>query len=94
VEAYEFHDLQASVVTVGSFSWVSKPRPDGKEEINPAVHRVMKEFGAERKMLKNGGEAGLLPRSLEGIQFDIQPLPIEVPRPAYAQDYAQASYRR
>ncbi|MEQ8784677.1 MAG: hypothetical protein RIC55_00185 [Pirellulaceae bacterium] len=94
VEAYEFHDLQESVVTIGSFSSVGHPRADGKTEINPAVHRIMQEYGAERPQLANGREAGLLPRSLEGIQFDIQPVPIEVPRPGYADGYAQAAYRR
>lgn len=94
VEAYEFHDLQESVVTVGSFSSVGTPRPDGKTEINPAVHRIMKEYGAQRVKLPGGREAGLAPRQIDGIRLDVQPVPIEVPRPTLGADYAQNTFRR
>src|SRR5690606_34878532 len=46
-EAYEFHDRKSSIVTVGSFSSVGSKRPDGKIEINPQIHQIMKQFGAE-----------------------------------------------
>jgi len=46
-EAYEFHDKKASLVTVGSFNSVGTPRADGKTEINPAIHAIMKRFGVE-----------------------------------------------
>ena len=44
-EAYEFHDRYASIVTVGSFDSVGTPRADGRIEINPKIHAIMKTFG-------------------------------------------------
>jgi hypothetical protein len=78
-EAYEFHDRYASLVTVGSFDSVGTPRADGKVEINPQVHRIMQIFGGKSKKVP-GGEDVTQPESLVGICFDVQPLPVEVPR--------------
>ncbi|HLA84650.1 MAG TPA: hypothetical protein VJL29_07640, partial [Thermoguttaceae bacterium] len=43
-EAYEFHDRKSSIVTVGSFDSVGTPRPDGKIEIDPTIHRIIETF--------------------------------------------------
>ncbi len=43
-EAYEFHDHNASLVTVGSFDSVGTPRPDGKTEINPQAYKIIEFF--------------------------------------------------
>lgn len=94
IEAYEFHDLYESVVTVGSFSWVGQPRADGKEEINPAVHRVMQTYAAERKAIPRTNKAALVPRRLAGISFDVQPVPIKVPRASIASQYARREILR
>jgi hypothetical protein len=82
-EAYEFHDRYASIVTVGSFDTVGTPRTDGRTEINPQIHKIMKTFGA-----KPVDAAGQLPtnaipmscKSVAGINLDIQPIPIQVPK--------------
>jgi len=95
VEAYEFHDRHESIVAVGSFEWVSAPRRDGKDELNPAVHRIMQVYGPRKQNLPGAsGLAGLQPRSLDGIAFDIQPLPVQVPRRSIAADYVQANDTR
>jgi hypothetical protein len=86
-EAYEFHDLQSSIVTVGSFDSVGTPRADGKIEINPAVHQLMKTFGAERKFDATGQASVGGPKSMGGIPFDVQPMPVEVPKPSISSDY-------
>jgi hypothetical protein len=78
-EAYEFHDRCASIVTVGSFDSVGTPRPDGRIEINPKLHQHMQAFGPEP-----GGR----PKSLVEIPFDVQPLPVTVPRRSVSSDYA------
>jgi len=78
-EAYEFHDRGASIVTVGSFDSVGVPRPDGKIELNPAVLKTIQTFGVQ----PNGQ-----PMSLLKIPFDVQPLPVAVPRRSIAADYA------
>ena len=79
-DAYQFHDRYASIVTVGSFNSVGMPRLDGRTEINPAIHLIMKTFGAESKMLP-GQTTPVTPlKSLVGIPFDIQPIPVQVPK--------------
>jgi len=79
-EAYEFHDRNASIVTVGSFNSVGTPRTDGRTEINPEIHRIMKTFGAESTTLP-GQTVPVTPlKSLVGIPFDIQPIPVQVPK--------------
>jgi hypothetical protein len=86
-EAYEFHDRASSIVTVGSFSTVGTKRPDGKIEINPAIHTIMKTFGAETT-IEPGKEAKIgQPKKLGGIPFDIQPMPVEVPRMSISSAY-------
>jgi hypothetical protein len=91
IEAYEFHDRHESIVTVGSFASVGEPRADGKIEINPTVHRIMEAFGASRKNLS--GVTGLQPRQLAGISFDVQPVPVKVPRKSIGSDYAAGNSR-
>jgi len=87
-DAYEFHDRYASLVTVGSFDSVGTPRPDGKIEINPQVHRIIEVFRA-----KPGGVAGrpdaMKIESLVGIFFDVQPIPVEVPKRSIRRQLSQ-----
>ncbi len=79
-KAYEFHDRFASIVTVGSFNSAGTPRSDGRIEINPEIHTIMKTFGAESVTLP-GQTTPVTPlKSLVGIPFDIQPIPVQVPK--------------
>lgn len=66
---------------------------DGKIEIHPTVHKIMQMYGASRRELPGGGSLGLQPRTLDGIAFDIQPMPVEVPRRSIAADYVRGSSR-
>ena len=86
VEAYLFHDIYESIVTVGSFDTVGTPRQDGRIEINPAVLRIMQSYAPQQRQL--GGQVGLVPRALGGIPFDVQPTPVAVPQRSVAADYA------
>lgn len=79
-EAYEFHDHASSIVTVGSFDSYGTPREDGKIEINPAMHKVIQDFGATRQPTGAGGTTEFKPRALVGIPFDTQPQPVEIPQ--------------
>lgn len=90
-EAYEFHDRHASLVTVGSFSSVGIPRADGKTEINPRIHTILKTFAAAPLVEgTQSGPTGFAPKTLAGIPFDIQPQVVHVPyRPV-----RQVSFRR
>ena len=81
-EAYEFHDRCASIVTVGSFESVGTQRADGKIDMNPKIYEVIKEFSVDP--LKGGP-----PKSLINIPFDVQAMPVMVPRRSVAADYAR-----
>ena len=87
VEAYEFHDRFESIVTVGSFDSVGTPRPDGKIELNPEIVRIMKVFGAE-----NTPEGGTIRKDLVKIPFDMQPIPVEVPKASISATYASRGW--
>ena len=91
VPAFEFHDRHESIVTVGSFDSVTlnRRRQDGRQEINPAVHEVMKQYGATKQELPGGGTSpGMKPRRVAGIFLDAQPMPVEVPQRSVGADYA------
>lgn len=87
VEAYEFHDRTESIVTIGSFSEVGRPRPDGKTEINPAVHRIMQDYGPIEQPKPGTNQLEMYARMINGIRLDPQPLPVEVPRQSIATAY-------
>jgi hypothetical protein len=89
IEAYEFHDRTESMVTIGSFADYGSQRADGKIEINPAMHRIMEQYGPIETTLANG-TIGLSARLLEGIAFDPQPWPVQVPRQSAAAAYNQS----
>jgi hypothetical protein len=87
VEAYEFHDRTESFVTVGSFSDVGQPRADGKIEINPAIHRIMEDYGPVEQAKSGTNQKELYARVISGIRIDPQPVPVEVPRQSIAASY-------
>ena len=94
VEAYSFHDRFESIVTVGSFESVGTPRRDGKIEINPQVLRTIEGYkGGVQTNAGPNGLTGYQPKSLLGIAFDVQPVPIEVPQVSIAADYARRTSR-
>lgn len=79
-EAYEFHDRYMSMVTVGSFNSVGTPRPDGQIEIDPRLHALMETFSAEKTVVPGQPPKVGKPKDCVGIPFDVQALPVEVPR--------------
>lgn len=91
VEAYLFHDRHESIVTVGSFNSVGVPRDDGMIEIDPAIYRIIKDYSPEQRMLPDGRQAGLMPKSIAGISLDLQPVAVEVPKRSVATDYRRAT---
>jgi len=95
VEAYCFHDRAESIVTVGSFETVGTPRRDGKIEINPQVKRIMDGYkgGTGTATVEGGVTPSYKPKTLNGIVFDVQPLPVEVPKVSIAADYARRPIR-
>ena len=92
-EAYVFHDRYASIVTVGSFDSVGTPRADGRIEIDPQILAIMETFGVDKSKLgpaRNPAEL-LKPKELEGIPFDLQPVPVKVPKRSLSARYVRNS---
>ncbi len=90
VEAYVFHDRHESIVTVGSFESVGNQRANGQIELNPAIAKVIEAYGPARKPLqgKDGSSlAGIQPKTLGGLMFDVAPKPVIVPRRSIGADY-------
>ncbi len=87
IEAYEFHDRTESIVTVGSFNDVGQPRADGKTEINPAVHRIMQDYGPIEQAKPGTNQLELYARVINGIRLDPQAVPVEVPKQSIATAY-------
>lgn len=85
VEAYEFHDRTSSWVTVGSFDSIGATRPDGKIDLYPQVLKIIEQYGTAPAV--GSSTPYTTPKALGGIAFDVQPLPVEVPRPSIAADY-------
>ena len=90
IEAYEFHDRYESIVTIGSFDSVGTEQPNGKTELNPAVHRLMEQYGPKQQPLPGQAAVGLVPRALNGINFDVQPVPVQVPRTSIAASFTSS----
>ena len=89
-DAYEFHDRHASIVTVGSFNSVGTPRADARIEINPRIHSIMQTFGAQPVPGAPTGATSF--KSLVGIPFDVQPIPVQVPRRSISREMARRPF--
>jgi len=96
-EAYEFHDRAASIVTVGSFDQVGTPRQDGRTELDPKVFTLMKTFGADQVTLPGQTAPSMQPKTItdagQSIPFDIQPIPVEVPKQSISGAYSRTASR-
>lgn len=81
-EAYEFHDRFESTVYIGSFDKVGELRRDGKIEIDPRINQIITQFKATEETLP-GLKGVMKPKSLPELPkvvFDLQPIPVEVPK--------------
>ena len=94
-EAYQFHNRNSSIVTVGSFHRPPVNRPDGTTVLEPQVQELIHRFGAKPKVPSSvagvnhpGVTPVIQPESLLGIPFDIHPMLIQVPKRSIASDYA------
>jgi hypothetical protein len=96
-EAYEFHDRAASIVTVGSFNQVGATRPDGRIDLDPKVFTLMQTFGGDQVSLPGQPNGSMQPKTIsEGgrtIPFDIQPIPVEVPKQSLSAAFNRTASR-
>jgi hypothetical protein len=72
VEAYEFHDRYASIVTVGSFN--QQRLPDGRLVVDPQIQQIIQRY--QGQVTGNTYK----PVIINHIECDVQPTVIEVPR--------------
>ncbi|WP_149498616.1 hypothetical protein [Roseiconus lacunae] len=80
-EAYQYHDRDRSIVTIGSFDSLGR-EIGGHFEYSPEIKRVMTEFSAlnaPNSRSLNGGKA-YMANHVAMIPFDVQPAPIAVPK--------------
>ena len=80
VDAYEFHDRYSSIVTVGSFSEVGTMGPQGMVELIPEIAKILETYKGVSRQATANNMLPYMPKSLAGIEFDIQPTVIEVPK--------------
>ena len=76
--AWEFHDRDSSIVCVGNIDQLSVPGPGGRKAPHPEVARIVASLGPDPAALARGQ---IMPRAFDGIMLDVQPRPIDVPRP-------------
>ncbi len=80
VEAYQFHDRNRSLVTIGSFTDLGRQMPDGGFEYDPAIRKVMETYCAGNQSQPTKFGPGIAANHIANIPYDIQPLPIAVPK--------------
>jgi len=76
--AWEFHDRDSSIVCVGSVDQLAVPAASGRPEPHPEIARIVTGLGPDPAALARGQ---IMPRAFDGILLDVQPRPIDVPRP-------------
>jgi len=97
-EAYEFHDREYSMVTVGSWSSAGTATSDERIMLDPEIYQLMQAFRARDPGPAYGSQATYrIPTELSipnengpdmRIQFDNEPILVEVPRRSLAANYA------
>lgn len=96
VEAWEFHDRDASFVTIGGFDSYGRDNPDGTTEMNPEIYRLIERYKGELvgttgvfkthalKIEINNPKAKGFNTNAKKIEmelpFDLQPVIIMVPQ--------------
>ncbi len=82
VEAYQFHDRNRSLVTIGSFDSLGRDLPDGGYEYTPEIRAVMEKYRAFNPQVAayDPSGKGIRANHSASIPFDVSPSPIAVPR--------------
>ena len=81
-EAYQYHDRDRSVVTIGSFESLGREMPGGGFQYEPGIRRLMHEFSAlnDSRAQRVPGRQGVAANHIAMIPFDVQPTPIAIPK--------------
>ena len=86
-EAYQFHDRNRSLVTIGTFESLGRDLPGGGFQYAPEIRRVMRQYSAFNATQANPnsarqvpGRRGVAANHIAMIPFDVQPTPIAIPK--------------
>ncbi len=97
-DAYEFHDREQSIVTVGSFEQTAVPGPNGQSVPHPQLDQMMKQFGVQVASTPGSPLMGIPTQEVARRKqnfpktwklLDLQPAVIQVPKAPLS-----AAYRR
>ena len=86
IEAYQFHDRNRSLVTIGSFESLGENLPGGDFRYSSEIQKVMDKYRAFNVDPKIAAQAaqqtnkGVVANHAALIPFDVKPKPIAVPR--------------
>ncbi len=82
VEAYEFHDRNRSLVTIGSFDNLGVRTANGGFQYDPKIQAVMRKYCAGQNMTRtpDGRHMALKANHVDWIPYDLSPKPIAVPK--------------
>ena len=100
VEAYQYHDRTQSIVTIGSFEELGRELPGGGFEYAAPILAVMNEYRAFNldpslaNHVKQKTTQGVPVKCVaQRYPFDIQPMPIAVPKVSKRSFYSSANRR-
>lgn len=81
-EAYQYHDRDRSVVTIGSFETLGQELPGGGFQYEPEIRRLMQQYSAlnASRAKRVPGRQGVAANHVAMIPFDVQPTPIAIPK--------------
>lgn len=81
-EAYQYHDRERSVVTIGSFDSLGRETPGGGFQYEPEIRRLMEQYSAlnASRAQRVPGRQGVAANHIAMIPFDVQPTPIAIPK--------------
>ncbi len=81
-EAYQYHNRDRSVVTIGTFETLGRELPDGSFQYEPEIRRLMHQYSAlnASQVRTVPGRQGVAANHVAMIPFDVQPTPIAIPQ--------------
>ena len=80
IEAYEFHDRNASLVTIGSFNSVGQNGENGVIELDPRIHGLIEQFRGQHTMAPKTLSQIVPGWKKRDLPFDAQPILVHVPK--------------
>ena len=97
VQAYQFHDRERSIVTIGSFESLGRSLPDGGFQYDAEIKQIMQRYSATNvrpELARQVPTGKMTANNIGMIPFDVHPTPIAVPRKTKRSLYGATFGRR